>query len=66
MEKELLSKGELKIKVEGAKVLLILDSAGVDFTVAVDGEYFMDKLAQAIPGQIDDTVIGLLKGALKG
>jgi hypothetical protein len=37
--------------------------AGV--SVKVDGEYFLDKLAEKIPGNIDDAIIAMLKGALK-
>lgn len=37
--------------------------AGLFATISTD--YFLDKLAAAIPGQIDDAVIGIIKAALK-
>lgn len=44
-----------------------LDTSGVGASVSatVNGEYFLDKLAEKIPGQIDDAVLALLKAALK-
>lgn len=41
------------------------DGKGVDAGIYVDAEpdYFLDKLAEAIPGDIDDKVIALLKAA---
>lgn len=65
MDKDLLTKGDLKLKIEAGKLVLVLDSAGVDVSVVVETDYFMDKLAAAIPGTIDDAVIGMIKAALK-
>lgn len=65
------SNGELKadVKFEKGKVVLstVYDGKGADakVEVSIESDYFLDKLAAAIPGQIDDTVIALLKGALK-
>jgi len=41
------------------------DGKGVDAGMYVDLEpdYFMDKLAEAIPGEVDDKIIALLKAA---
>lgn len=52
--------GSLKIssKYEGK-------GGGAQVSVFIKAEYFLDKLAEAVPGKIDDAVIALLKGALK-
>lgn len=44
-----------------------VDSKGVDagIKVAIDAEYFMDLLAKAIPGELDDMIINTIKAALK-
>ena len=39
-------------------------SAGVE--IRVESDYFLDKLAEKIPGEVDDAVIAIIKGALKG
>lgn len=41
------------------------DGKGVNAGVYVDieSDYFLDKLAKAIPGEVDDAVIGMLKAA---
>ena len=41
------------------------DGKGADVGLYIDVEpdYFLDKLAEAIPGDIDDKVIALLKAA---
>lgn len=68
-EKELGSEGALKIEVVEGKVKLTLkyDSKGLDADLALllESEYFIQKLADAIPGQIDDVLLDLLKKALK-
>lgn len=64
------SEGKLKIEVKEGKLLLALeyDGKGLDgqFGLALDPEYFVDLLAAAIPGQLDDALLALLKTALKG
>lgn len=68
-EKELGSEGALKIEVVEGKVKLTLkyDSKGLDanLDLLLESEYFIQKLADAIPGQIDDVLLDLLKKALK-
>ena len=60
---------KLKIEVKDGNVVLTLglDTKGADVSVAVKLEsgYFLDKLAEAIPGELDDSVLSILKGALK-
>lgn len=74
MEKELLEKeigkdGNLTIEFEGGKLKFIagVESKGVDagLYVDVDPDYFIDKLKEAIPGEIDDAVLEMLKIAFK-
>jgi hypothetical protein len=61
--------GSYALKFEGGKVLLeashVHASGKVSFVIEQDAEYFMDKLAEAIPGKIDDAILALLKGAVK-
>lgn len=68
-EKELGSEGSLKLEVVEGKVKLTLkyDSKGLDadLVLLLESEYFVDKLAEAIPGKIDDMILELLKTALK-
>ena len=65
-------KGEvdLEIKVEQGQVKLEVkyDGLGANASViiALESDYFLEKLAKAIPGELDDAVISLIKSALKG
>lgn len=54
-------KANLEVKVQGTDIVLEVKGA----KLVVDGEYFLTKLGEAIPGPIDDTVIAVLIGALK-
>ena len=71
MEKniELSKELDLDIKVKEGKVELSLSSemkgAGIALSVSLDSEYFGNKLAAAIPGQVDDAIIAMLIAALK-
>lgn len=60
---------QLSLKAESGKVKLVVSHGmdGVDscLSVAIDSDHFLDKLAKAIPGQVDDAVISMLKAALK-
>lgn len=57
------------LKIEGGDVILSvsLDTKGIDgkIEIKLEGDYFLDKLAEAIPGSIDDMIIAALKGAMK-
>jgi len=59
----------LELNAEG-KIVLGAEYAGKGATaglnIVLEPDYFIDKLAAAIPGTIDDAVLNLLKGALKG
>lgn len=57
------------VKFEGGKLVV---SGGFDskifdagLTLALDTDAVIDELAKAIPGQIDDAVLQLVKAALK-
>lgn len=69
VSKELSKELDLDIKVEEGKIKIsvVADMKGVDvgLSVSLEPEYFGDKLAKAIPGQIDDAVIAMLIAALK-
>jgi hypothetical protein len=66
---ELGSDGDLKLEVKGGKLLLSVNyvtaGVGASLGVSVSPDVFIDKLAAAIPGEIDDVVLGMLKAALK-
>lgn len=68
VNKELSSETKLAMKFEDKKIKLVVSyegkGAGAEVAVFADAEYFLDLLAEAIPGQIDDAVIAMLKGAL--
>jgi hypothetical protein len=60
---------KVEITFEKGNIVLAgsLDTKGVDvgLTLTVQSDYFLDKLAAAIPGELDDKIIGMLKVALK-
>lgn len=62
---ELVDMGELDIKFEEGKLKLVYAGKGGGGMVYAEIDYFMDKLKDAIPGEIDDAIIELLKGAMK-
>lgn len=66
MEKELMDKGELTIKMVNEDIVLEYAGKGGSIMMKLEGEYLLDKLAEAIPGEIDDAVLSVLKAALKG
>jgi hypothetical protein len=60
---------QYEVKVLAGKVVLSVGYTGKGGTLTVAGQLdpdtFIDKLAEAIPGKIDDAVLGMLKAALK-
>lgn len=66
---EISPEAQVTVDVTGGNIVVkaALDTSGlgasVSATVSVD--YFLDKLAEKIPGQIDDAVISIFKAALK-
>ena len=69
VEGELGSEAVYELKWEEGELKLTFgyDGKGIDAGVYVNlgGEYFLDKLAAAIPGELDDSVINLIKAAMK-
>lgn len=66
-----MKKGEAKfdVKLEDGKVKLSVsyDGKGADasFVVALEPEYFVEKVTAAIPGQIDDQIAAAFLALLK-
>lgn len=65
MEKELYEKGELKIDIKDGNLVLAYEGAGGSSVNTIKSDYFLDKLKEAIPGKLDDTIIDVLKVAFK-
>lgn len=71
MEKDIAlgPEGQLALKLEDGKLVIevkhVHASGEVSVVAKEDAGYFMDKLAALIPGQLDDAIIALIKGALK-
>ena len=68
IEKEISKEVDLEMRFENKKVKLVVNyegrGAGAEVAVYVDAVYFIDLLADAIPGTLDDVVLEMLKGAL--
>lgn len=69
LDKPLGPEAGAKIEIAGGKISLVLglDTKGLDGEVklSVDSDYFFDELAAKIPGGLDDSIIAVLKVALK-
>ena len=53
--------------VDGKLVFLVSyegKQAGAKFEVSLDAKEYLDMLAEAIPGDLDDTVIAAIKAAM--
>lgn len=63
--------GEVDFAIKIEKGVLQLEvgytgaGAGAGIKVTLEADYFLDKLKSAIPGQLDDSVIDLIKVAIK-
>jgi hypothetical protein len=66
---QLSKEANANIQLVGGNIVLAakLDTSGLDVELkaTLNGDYFIDLLAAAIPGQIDDVVLGMLKSAIK-
>lgn len=62
---ELYKEGELAVKMDGEDIVIEYKGKGGSVSVKVEGEYLILKLAEAIPGDIDDAVLSMLLAALK-
>jgi phage tail sheath gpL-like len=71
MEKVIVDGKELDVKVgvSGGFVTLTADYQGAEtgaaLSVKVSVDNLLDKLAEAVPGKIDDAIIQVVKAALK-
>lgn len=66
MNVELYQEGEVKAELKDGDIVITYGGKGATAQVNVDMGYLLDKLAEAIPGQIDDAVISVIKAAIKG
>jgi len=66
MEKDLFVKGEIAVRLDGDKLVIEYNGKGGGANVNVNASYFLDLLAEAIPGEVDDAVINMLKAAFLG
>ena len=63
--------GEVEFAVKIEKGIVSLEvgyqgaGAGAGVKINLEADYFLDKIKAAIPGQIDDSVIDLIKVAIK-
>jgi hypothetical protein len=71
MEIGKLEKCDLKAVVKFVKGEIVavaaIEASGIqsEVKITIPTDYFLDKLAEALPGQIDDSLISVLKIALK-
>ena len=60
--------GNLSIKIEDGQVKMVISydgkQADASFNVTLEVDQYLDMLAEAIPTEIDDAIIALLKGAM--
>lgn len=66
MDAEIYKKGEVSVNIVAGDLILVYEGKGGKVEAKVETDYFMDLLAEKIPGEVDDAVINLLKAALKG
>lgn len=69
VNEQISKESNVKVEIVAGKIEIAagLDTSGADVSakIVVDVDYFLDKLAEKIPGQIDDAVISIFKAALK-
>lgn len=61
------AKVSFKFEKGVARIALDYDGKGADagLFIELESDYFIDKLAEAIPGTLDDQILNFLKVALK-
>lgn len=63
------AEGHVKIVIKDGKIALvgteITKGVGIDISVSVSVDYFLDELAKLIPGTFDDSIISIAKAALR-
>jgi hypothetical protein len=69
IDKDLGDKGELKLDLVDGQLKLSINYAlptlKGEVSVVLNSDELLDKLAELIPGKVDDAVINILKVALK-
>jgi len=65
MEVGLYENGEVEVTLVNGNIVLTYGGKGMTGNITLNGDYFMDKVKEVIPGGIDDTIIDILKAALK-
>jgi len=68
-EGELGNEGNLKVELKEGNLVVSVSydghQADASVSIVVDSGALLDKLKEAIPGDIDDAVIDIIKAALK-
>jgi len=66
---EIGKEGKVDVKLANGKLYLVGAYDGVDLDaelkIGIEVDVLLDKLAEKVPGKIDDAVIQVLKAALK-
>jgi hypothetical protein len=65
MNVELYQEGEVKAELKDGQLVFTYGGKGAHALFSVDMGYVLDKIAAAIPGQVDDAIIGVIKAAIK-
>ena len=69
IERNVGKEAKFNMKFEDGNVILggLYDGKGADVSLELmlESEYFLDKLAEALPGTLDDMIIEALKNAIK-
>jgi hypothetical protein len=64
MDLLLWQEGEVRVEILKGDLTVTYGGRGAKGSVAVDMGYLLDKLAEAIPGQLDDLVLKMIKQAI--
>lgn len=64
MDVLLWQEGEVKVELKSGDLVVTYGGKGATAQAAVDMGYLLDKLAEAIPGQIDNAVLAVIKSAI--
>lgn len=64
MELKLFEEGEVKGELKDGKLVITYGGSAATAQVNVEMGYLLDKLAEAIPGKVDDVIIGVIKNAI--
>lgn len=68
LDKKIGAEGAVKVIFSGGKISLTgseeTKGVGIELTVSVDADYFLDQLALALPGTLDDAIIAVVKSAI--